>query len=296
MKLPEQVLRGANKAEVIDSVEMPRLIENTFIYLVLTIFAFITLAPLAWGISTSLKTNLAVFSYPPQWIPENPQWRNFTTAWALAPFARFYWNSFYITVLIVLGQLITSSMAGFAFSRLRFRWRDTIFVLYLASLLIPAQVIMIPIFLMVKELGWFDSHLSLIIPSLASAFGTFLFRQFFLAIPEELVDAAKLDGCNPFGVYWRIFLPLSKPALATLGVFTAMATWNSFIWPLILLRSPERYTVTLGLGLLRGAVQFAASWELVMAGTATAMIPIVLVFLFAQRFFMEGVTLSGLKA
>ena len=265
------------------------------VYLVLIFFAIITLAPLAWAISTSLKPNADVFGFPPQWIPENPRWSNYTDAWEIAPFARFYWNSFYITTLIVIGQLFTSSLAGFAFARMRFPARDTLFLLYLAALMIPSQVIMIPIFLMVKELGWVNSHLSLIIPSLATPFGTFLFRQFFLGIPEDLVDAAKLDGCSPFGVYWRVFLPLSKPALATLGIFTALATWNSFIWPLILIRSTEKYTVTQGIGLLRGMIQFRASWDLVMAGTVTALIPIVIVFIFAQRYFIEGITLSGLK-
>ena len=270
-------------------------LKYAIVYAVLIIFAIITLAPLAWAISTSLKPNAEVFGYPPQWIPENPRWSNYTDAWELAPFATFYWNSFYITTLIVAGQLFTSSLAGFAFARMRFPARDTLFLLYLAALMIPSQVIMIPIFLMVKELGWVNSHLSLIIPSLATPFGTFLFRQFFLGIPEELVDAAKLDGCSPFGVYWRIFLPLSRPALATLAVFTALGTWNSFIWPLILIRSEELYTVTQGIGLLRGMIQFRASWDLVMAGTVTALIPIVIVFMFAQRSFIEGITLSGLK-
>ena len=266
-----------------------------FVYLILIFFAIITLAPLAWGISTSLKPNVDVFSYPPQWIPENPRWSNYIEAWEVAPFANFYWNSFYITTLIVIGQLFTSSMSGFAFARLRFPGRDKLFLLYLASLMIPAQVIMIPTFLMVKELGWVNSHLSLIVPTLATPFGTFLFRQFFLGIPEDLVDSAKLDGCSPFGVYWRIFLPLAKPALATLAIFTALNTWNSFLWPLILIRSPELYTVTQGIGLIRGMIQWRVALELVMAGTVTALIPIVIVFVFAQRYFIEGVTLSGLK-
>ena len=277
------------------AAELRRWLTLGLVYLVLIFFAIITLAPLAWAISTSLKPNADVFGFPPQWIPENPRWSNYTDAWEIAPFSRFYWNSFYITVLIVGGQLLTSSLAGFAFARMRFPARDTLFLLYLAALMIPSQVIMIPIFLMVKELGWVNSHLSLIIPSLATPFGTFLFRQFFLGIPEDLVDAAKLDGCSPFGVYWRVFLPLSKPALATLGIFTALATWNSFIWPLILIRSTEKYTVTQGIGLLRGMIQFRASWDLVMAGTVTALIPIVIVFIFAQRYFIEGITLSGLK-
>ena len=269
--------------------------QHFIVYMVLIFFAIITLAPLAWGISTSLKPNTDVYAYPPQWIPENPRWSNYVEAWEVAPFANFYWNSFYITTLIVIGQLFTSSMSGFAFARLRFPGRDKLFLLYLASLMIPAQVIMIPIFLMVKELGWVNSHLSLIVPSLATPFGTFLFRQFFLGIPEELVDSAKLDGCSPFGVYWRIFLPLAKPALATLAIFTALNTWNSFLWPLILIRSPELYTVTQGIGLIRGMIQWRVALELVMAGTVTALIPIVIVFVFAQRYFIEGVTLSGLK-
>lgn len=268
---------------------------EALLYAILVIFALVTLIPLMWAISTSLKPNGDVFSVPPQWIPSSPQWSNFESAWTLAPFERFYFNTAYITGLIVLGQLITSSMAGFAFARLKFPGRDTLFLFYLASLMIPSQVIMIPVFLMVRDLGWVNSHLSLIIPSLAGPFGTFLFRQFFLSIPEELADAARIDGCTQLGIYWRIFLPLSKPALATLGVFTALNTWNSFLWPLILIRSPELYTVTQGLGLLRGLNQFEVPWELVMAGTVTAMIPIVIVFLLAQRYFIEGITLTGVK-
>lgn len=268
---------------------------GALLYAILIIFALITLLPLVWAISTSLKANGEVFAVPPQWIPANPQWSNFGAAWTLAPFERFYLNTLYITALIVVGQLFTSSMAGFAFARLKFPGRNALFLLYLASLMIPSQVIMIPIFLMVRDLGWINSHLSLIIPSLAGPFGTFLFRQFFLSIPEELADSARIDGCTNLGIYWRIFLPLSKPALATLGIFTALNTWNSFLWPLILIRSPELYTVTQGLGLLRGLNQFEVPWELVMAGTVTAMIPIVIVFLLAQRYFIEGITLTGVK-
>jgi multiple sugar transport system permease protein len=268
---------------------------NVLQYTILIIFAVITLQPLLWAISTSLKSNSEIFAVPPQWIPSIPQWSNFEAAWTLAPFQNFYLNTVYITALIVLGQLITSSMAGFAFARLKFPGRNVLFMFYLAALMIPSQVIMIPIFLMVRDLGWINSHLSLIIPSLAGPFGTFLFRQFFLAIPEELADAARIDGCTNLGIYWRIFLPLSKPALATLGIFTALNTWNSFLWPLILIRSPELYTVTQGLGLLRGLNQFEVPWELVMAGTVTAMIPIVIVFLLAQRYFIEGITLTGIK-
>lgn len=266
-----------------------------WIYALLILFAITTLAPLAWGISTSLKPPADVFAYPPQWIPETIRWSNYADAWNLAPFGRYYFNSIYITVLIVIGHIITSSMGGFAFSRLHFPGRDTIFLIYLASMLIPGTVIMIPVFLVVKTLGWADSHLSLIVPSLATPFGTFLFRQFFLSVPEDLADAARIDGCTPFGIYRRIFMPLARPATATLAIFTAMGVWNSFLWPLILINSPEKYTVTLGLGLLRGSGQFHVAWEIVMAGTATALIPIIILFLFFQRYFVEGVTLSGVK-
>jgi len=265
-------------------------------YLVLVIFAFLTLTPFLWGISTSLKTRVEVFAYPPQWIPKPPHWRNYLEVWERLPFHRFYWNSFYISALIVVGQLFTSSLSGFVFARLRFPGRDRLFLLYLASMMVPGQVIMIPIFLIVKALGWIDSHLSLIVPSLAGPFGTFLFRQFYLTVPEDLVDAAKIDGCNPWGIYWHVFVPLSKPALASLGVFTFMGAWNSFLWPLILLRTTELYTVTLGLAAMQGMDQFRTLWQLIMAGTVTAMVPVLAVFLAAQRYFVEGIALTGLKA
>lgn len=258
--------------------------------------SLLTLLPFLWGISTSLKTRNAVFAYPPTWIPDSPQWKNYVEVWRQVPFSRYYWNSMYISTLIVAGQLFTSSLAGFAFARLRFPCRDGMFLVYLATMMVPGQVVMIPIFLIVKKLGWIDSHLSLIVPSLAGPFGTFLFRQFYLTIAEELVDAGKIDGCNPWLIYRHIFLPLSRPALATLGVFTFMNSWNSFLWPLILLRTPALYTVTLGLASMQGMDQFRTSWELLMAGTVTAMVPVLTVFIAAQRFFVEGIALTGIKA
>jgi multiple sugar transport system permease protein len=264
-------------------------------YVGLTLLALLTLVPFLWGLSTSLKGRADIYAYPPQWIPSPVHWANYTEIWREYPFHLFYWNSLYISVVIVGGQLLTSSLAGFVFARLRFPGRDKLFLVYLASMMVPGQVIMIPIFLIVKYLGWIDSHLSLIVPALAGPFGTFLFRQFYLSVPEDLVDAAKIDGCNPLQTYYHVFLPISKPALATLGVFTFMGTWNSFLWPLILLRTPALYTVTLGLATLQGADQFRTAWQYVMAGTMTAMIPVLLVFLAAQRYFVEGITITGLK-
>lgn len=269
---------------------------TALLYVILIAFSFLMLAPFLWGISTSLKGRSEVFLYPPQWIPSPQRWLNYAEVWQMLPFGHYYWNSFYISALIVIGQLITSSMSGFVFARLRFPGRDQIFIAYLASMMVPGQVIMIPIFLIVKYLGWIDSHLSLIIPSIAGPFGTFMFRQFFLTVPEDLVDAAKIDGCNPWRIYWNIFLPLAKPALATLAVFTFMNTWNSFLWPLILLRTPNLFTVTLGLSAMQGMDQFRTAWQLVMAGAVTAMVPVLIIFLAAQRYFIEGMTLTGLKA
>jgi multiple sugar transport system permease protein len=191
------------------------------------------------------------------------------------------------------GQIVTCSLAAYAFARLQFRGRDILFYLFLGTMMIPGQVTMIPSFLMLHWLGWIDSYAALIVPGLASAFGTFLLRQFFLSIPRDLEDAASIDGCSRFGVLWRIILPLSRPALATLAVFTFMGVFNDFLWALVVVSSEEMKTVQLGLAIFRDRYQ--TDWGQLMAASVTATLPILLVFFFAQKYFIRGITLSGLK-
>jgi multiple sugar transport system permease protein len=260
---------------------------------VLILGSAVMLFPFIWTITTSLKDLSEVFTYPPRFFGERLKFENYKVMTERFPFFLFFFNSLKITVIVTVIQLLTSSMAGYVFARLRFRFRDGLFGLYLATLMIPPQVTMIPNFILIKYYGLMDTHLALILPLLVSAFGTFLLRQFFITIPGALEEAAKIDGCTPFGIYWRIFVPLSKPAMATLGIFIVMGTWNDFINPLVFLNSMNKMTLTLGLANMQG--MYSTDWPSLMAATGLSVLPIVIVFLLAQDLFVRGVTLSGLK-
>jgi len=255
--------------------------------------ALATITPFLWMLSTSLKDLNDIFVYPPKWLPSKFNFENFVRAFQAAPFDRYYLNSIFVAVTVTIGQLITCSMAAFAFARLKFWGRDVLFMIFLATMMIPGQVTMIPSFMVLHWLGWIDSYKALIVPGLASAFGTFLLRQFFMTIPKELEEAAYIDGCSRFKVLWRIIVPLSKPALATLAIFTFMGVFNDFIWALIVISSEEMRTVQLGLAIFRD--RYLTEWDLMMAGSVTATLPILIVFFFAQKYFIKGITLSGLK-
>ncbi|TKJ47533.1 sugar ABC transporter permease [Candidatus Aerophobetes bacterium Ae_b3a] len=252
------------------------------------------IAPFIWMLSTSLKSLNEVFVFPPTLFGESLRWNNYLQISDRFPFSIFFLNSMKIAVLVTAGQLFTCSLGGYSFARLKFPGRDIIFLLYLATLMIPYFVIVIPIFIMMRSFGWVDTHYALIVPGLFSAFGTFLMKQFFLTIPRELEDAAKIDGCTPFGIYRRIFLPLSKPALAALGIFTFMWSWNDFLAPLIFLNTITKRTIPLGLAVMQGL--YSTDWPSLMAASVLSVMPIIIVFLCAQEFFVKGITLSGLKA
>ncbi|MFB9324730.1 carbohydrate ABC transporter permease [Paenibacillus aurantiacus] len=271
----------------------PRIWLKPTAHVILLIGSIIMLFPFIWSVCTSLKNVNEVFTYPPRFFGEELKFTNYTNMTDRFPIVRFFFNTLKITVIVVVFQLITSSMAGYVFARLRFRFREGLFGLYLATLMVPAQVTMIPTFLLMKYYGLLDSHWSLILPSLVSAFGTFLLRQFFSTIPEALEEAAKIDGCTPFGIYWRIFVPLSKPALATLGIFIMLGTWNDFVNPLVFINSMSKMTLTLGLANMQGL--YSTDWPALMAATVITVLPILIVFLSAQDIFVRGVTLSGLK-
>lgn len=262
-------------------------------HIVLIAGSAIMLFPFIWTVATSLKDISEVFTFPPKLLGKELLWENYVKVWERYPFDHFFLNTVKITVIVVVGQLLTSSMAGYVFARLKFRGRETIFLLYLATIIIPVQVTVIPNFFQMKVYGLLDTHWSLILPGLVSAFGTFLMRQFFLTIPAALEEAAKIDGCNPFGIYWRIFVPLSKPAMATLGIFICNGVWNDFYNPLIFLNSTNKMTLTLGLATMQGL--YSTDWPVLMAATTISIMPIIIVFLLAQDLFVRGVTLSGLK-
>ncbi len=255
--------------------------------------AIITVAPFIWMILTSFKDIGEILIYPPKWFPSVFHWENYVNAFNAAPFGRFYFNSIFVSVAVVLGQLVTCSLAAFAFARLQFRGREVLFMIFLGSMMIPGQVTMIPSFMILYWLGWVDSYYALIVPGLASAFGTFLLRQFFLTIPKDLEEAAYIDGCSRFGVLWRIILPLAKPALATLAIFTFMGVFNDFLWALVVTNSEEMRTVQLGLAVFRD--RYSTEWDKLMASSVTATLPILIIFFFAQKYFIKGIALSGLK-
>jgi len=270
-----------------------RLAVRALAYAALTLGAVVALIPFVWMVSTSFKNLEDVGNLPPQWIPHPFVTDAYPRVWAELPFLNFLVNSLYTTLCVVLGQLLTCSLSAYAFARLEFKGRDKMFYLYLATMMIPGQVTLIPAFVLMRWLNWIDTPLALIMPGLSSAFGVFLLRQFFLTIPRELEDAARIDGYGLFGIYWRIILPLSKAALATLAVFTFLGSWNDFLWPFVVINTPERMTLPVGLSFL--SANHATDWPLLMAGSSLSLIPVVIVFLLAQRYFVEGIALTGLK-
>jgi len=268
-------------------------LRSIVLHVVLYALALVTVAPFLWMVLSSFKDLGEILTYPPKWIPDRLILDNYINAFQAATFGRYYVNSVFVAGAVTLGQIVTCSLAAYAFARLTFRGRDILFYLFLGTMMIPNQVIMIPSFMVLHWLGWIDTYAALIVPGLASAFGTFLLRQFFLTIPRELEDAASIDGCSRFGTLWRIILPLSKPALATLAVFTFMGVFNDFLWALVVISSDEMKTVQLALAIFRDRYQ--TDWGQLMAASVIASLPILLVFFAAQKYFIKGITLSGLK-
>ncbi len=268
-------------------------IRKTLAYVLLTAGGLVMITPFLWMLSTSVKTLEQTFAWPPIWIPPLLNWQNYITVFQKVQFGQFGLNTLKITLAVTLGQLITCSLAGYAFAKLRFPGKNVLFLAYLATMMVPFQVVMIPNFIVMRLLGLTDNHLGLILPSLGSAFGTFLMRQFFLSFPNELEDAAKLDGCNPLAFYWHILLPNSRPILATLAVMTFQGTWNDFLWPLIMISTESKRTLQVGLSYLIG--QYTTNWPIHMAGSVLTIIPIILLFFFAQKYFVQSIKLSGLK-
>jgi multiple sugar transport system permease protein len=262
------------------------------LHLILIPVALLMLTPLAWMVITSIQTPSEARQFPPV-FPSGIHWQNYIDAIHAAPFGRFFLNSFLVTAATVLGNLVLCSLAGYAFARFRFFGRDVLFVLLLATLMIPFQVVMIPIFLIMRHLGLVDSLGALILPNLVTPFGIFLMRQFFRTLPIELEEAARIDGCSRLGVLVRIVLPLSGPALATLAVITFLWNWNDFLWPLVVIQSESNMTLQLGLSTFQGA--HSTAWTLLMAGNVLAVLPMLLVFLLAQRQFVDSIAATGVK-
>lgn len=257
--------------------------------------AVVMILPFVWMLSTSLKPAGAVLTLPPQLVPKPPTLEAYREVARTFPILRVLLNSALVAGLTTLGQLVVCSMSGYAFARFRFAGRETLFLAYLATLMVPFAVTMTPLFIIVKEFGWTNSYLGLVVPGVFSAFGTFLMRQFFLALPVELEEAATLDGASTLGIFTRVMLPLCGPALATLGILSFMGSWNNFLWPLLIVSDRNLMTLPLALATLQGVYPGQTQWNLIMAGSVITVAPMVLIFLLAQRWVVEGVATSGLK-
>lgn len=262
-------------------------------YAVLWLGGLVMIVPFLWMLSTSLKAPGAALISPPQLIPRQPTLESYRQVIAAVPLVRMLMNSLIVTSIAVITQLVTSAFSAYAFARMHWRGRDGVFFLYLATLMVPAQVTITPLFILMQRLGWVDTYQGLIAPSLISAFGTFLLRQAMLGVPREYEEAAFLDGGSHWTVFRHVVLPMVQPSLATLAVFAVMGTWNSFLWPLFITRNERLMTLPVGLALLHG--RYTTEWSMVMAGAVITVVPIIGVFLCAQRSFVRGVALSGLK-
>jgi ABC-type glycerol-3-phosphate transport system permease component len=264
---------------------------------VLIAIAVTMLFPLLWLVSTSLKHPGKQFVFPPQLVPNPVHWQNYTDLFTIAPMGRYLWNSFEIAILSTLGVCLSSAIGAFAFARMRFRGREFLFIVLLMTMMIPFQVTVIPTFVIMRWLGWIDHHAALIVPNFfGSAFSVFLLRQFYRTIPQDLMDAATMDGAGFLRIFWEIFVPLGMPALATVAVFNFLGSWNDLFGPLIFLNSQDQMTVTLGLTYLRGrAGTGGGRWGIIMAGSLLGIIPMLVLYAMGQKYFVQGLARAGLK-
>ncbi len=263
-------------------------------YGLLTILAFFMLLPLLWLASTSLKSATEnIFQFPPQLIPQNPTLDNFIQVWKTNPFSQYLLNSLWVSSLTVVLNLLFCSLAAYPLARLNFRGRNFLFSLIVITILIPFQIVMIPLYILMVQLGLRNTYLGVIFPSLASAFGIFLLRQAFQGVPKELEEAARLDGCSEWEIWWCVMLPTIRPALVTLAIFVFIGSWSDFLWPLIILDQPEKFTLPLGVQRLAGT--FSLDWRLIAAGSMISILPILLLFIALQRYIISTAAGSGLK-
>lgn len=263
-------------------------------YAVLAIWSIMFLAPMAWLISTSLKATGQEFAYPPEWIPNPAVWRNYIEIFDTLPFDLFFLNTMAIVIAAGIGTVLTSSVVGFSFCRLHYPGRDFWFLVVLATMMLPDAVTLVPHYVIFRTLGWIDTLLPLIVPAWfgGGAFNIFLFRQFFATIPHEMDEAARIDGASTLRIYWQILMPLSKPVLATIAVFSIVGNWNNFMGPLIYLNSTKKMTLAVGLRLFRN--QYTGYWNLMMAAGVLMTIPMLLLFMVAQRYFVKGIVMTGI--
>lgn len=265
------------------------------IYIVLIISAALMLGPFLWMISTSLKTLPETFIFPPKLLPSHPQWKNYIIIFQQLPLATYFANTIFVSVVRTIVQCLLASLSGYVFAKLSFKGRDLVFLIFLATMMVPGQVIIIPTFVLMRILGWGDTYKALIIPPIFQGglvFGIFLMRQFYLTVPQALVDAAVIDGCSPLRTWSNIMLPLSKPAFGAFGVLTFLWSWNDLLWPLIVTRSESMKVLSIGLALFQG--QFVSHYHLLMAAAIIGTLPVIILYLLAQNYIVEGITLTGL--
>lgn len=276
------------------SMHRNQVVKKVLIYVLLIVITAIMLVPFLWMLSASIKTNAEVFKVTPfQFIPDHPQWSNYRDIWTKIPLSKFIGNTVYLSVVVTILQMLTSSFAAYAFAKLQFKYRDGLFLAYIATIAMPWQVYMVPQFIMMRGMGLNNKLLAMICLQAFSAFGVFMMKQFYEGIPDSLCEAARIDGMSEYMIYARIMLPLSKPALSTLIIFTFVNTWNDYLGPLIYLKSESKKTIQLGLKMFIG--QYAADYGLIMAGSIITLIPVLVVFLALQKYFVEGVASTGIK-
>ncbi len=269
-------------------------LQTGLIYLILGLLAVAMLFPMLWLVSTAFKAPTEnIFQFPPQLLPQSPTIQNFVRVWQTNPFGQYLWNSTIVAILTVSINLIFCSLAAYPLARLSFRGRELIFNLIVATIMIPFQIVMIPLYILTVQLGLKNSYWGVILPSLASAFGIFLLRQAFLGVPKELEEAARMDGCNDLGVWWHVMLPSVRPALVTLAIFVFIGSWSDFLWPLIVLDRPEFYTLPLGVAKLAGT--FSLDWRLIAAGSVISVLPVIVLFIGLQRYIVPTDVSSGVK-
>ena len=268
--------------------------KQVLLYALLALLGLVFLLPFFWMVSSSLKAPEEIFAPTPQWIPKEIKWSNYYDAMTVMPFGRFIRNSLVVAASVVVGNLLSASLVAYGFAYFRFPLRGPLFILLLATMMLPGQVTMIPIFKLFSYLGWIDTYKPLIVPAFCGpAFFVFLYRQFFLALPRDLFEAAKVDGCSPLRIYWSIVLPLAKPVSITVAIFSFMGAWNDFMGPLIYLTTESKFTLALGLAQFSG--QYVSEWHLLMAASVVAVLPCIVLFFVFQRYFIRGIATTGMK-
>lgn len=266
---------------------------RVILYVVLIALALVMLVPFVWMLSASFKLDKDVFIFPIEWIPRNPRWQNYLDIWTKIPLSKFVLNTTKLTIIVTCLQLLTSSFAAYAFAKLDFKYKNLLFMAYISTIAMPWQVYMVPQFIMMRGMGMNDTHMAIICLQAFSAFGVFMMRQFYQGIPDELCEAARIDGMSEYKIYSKVMLPLSKPALSTLTIFTFVATWNDFLGPMIYLKTESKKTLQIGLRMFIS--QYSSEYGLIMAASVLSLIPVLIVFLSLQKYFVEGIAATGVK-